>query len=234
MKTFKYSTIVTLVLTVLSAIAIFAIDDIIPDLVVDPFKSHILNNLDNYNSFLFGIFTGSLVSLIVAIVSYATERRRLIAEIWNNARKLNVNFKLLLLDNIDYNGLTPEKLIETVEKQAFNRQVREWLSFYSASYLSSITQLDFLFNRGKTIKQIKAIDKNVDVLKSVADSLMNAFLNKQLNNNYGVVEIENVFKVISYQDEEQVIQTMERQLDDLLASFNKNNIRHHMNISRQA
>ncbi|MDP2844039.1 MAG: hypothetical protein Q8O06_10440, partial [Acetobacterium sp.] len=84
MKTFKYSTIVTLILTLLSAIAIFAIDDVVPNILNGPMKDHILDNMDNYNAFLFGIFTGSLVSFIVAVVGYATERRRLIAEIWNN------------------------------------------------------------------------------------------------------------------------------------------------------
>lgn len=222
MKTFKYSTIVTLILTLLSAVAIFAIDDVIPNILNDPMKDHILENLDNYNAFLFGIFTGSLVSFIVAVVGYATERRRLIAEIWNNARKLTIDFKLLLLDNIDFKDLTQDKLSKTIEdQQGFNQQVREWLTFHSSPYMMNIMQLDFLINHGETANLIKTLEKNIKILRSVVDGFMNAYLNKRLKDNYGDVDIEKLFAVITDQDEEKVLQTVEDLLEDIIKFLNK-------------
>ena len=221
MKTFKYSTIVTLILTVLSGIAIFAIDDVIPGMVGDPLKSHILNNLDNYNAFLFGIFTGSLVSLIVAVVGYATERRRIIAEIWNNARKLTIDFRLLLLDNIEFKELTHDKLYAAIEEQTFNQQVREWLGYHSSPYMINLMELDFIFNWGKTAGMIKDLEQNIAILRAVVDGFMNAFLNKQLNNSYGDVDIQNLFAVITNQDEKQVLNAVQRQLDEIFEFLNK-------------
>lgn len=222
MKTFKYSTIITLILTFVSAFAIFVIDDVIPGIVSDPIKSHVLENLDNYNAFLFGIFTGSLVSFIVAVVGYATERRRVIAEIWNNARKLTIDFKLLLIDNIDFKDLTHDKLSEIIEdQQGFNQQVREWLTFYSAPYMLSIMELDFLINYGDTASLIKTLERNIQILRNVVDGFMNAYLNKRLSGNYGDVDIEKLFVVITNQDENQVLQTVENILDDIVAILNK-------------
>jgi len=222
MKTFKYSTIVTLILTLLSAIAIFAIDDVVPNILNGPMKDHILDNMDNYNAFLFGIFTGSLVSFIVAVVGYATERRRLIAEIWNNARKLTIDFKLLLLDNIDFKDLTHDKLSKTIEdQQGFNQQVREWLTFHSSPYMMNIMQLDFLINHGETANLIKTLEKNIKILRSVVDGFMNAYLNKRLKDNYGDVDIEKLFAVITDQDEEKVLQTVEDLLEDIFKFLNK-------------
>ncbi|MBU4540985.1 hypothetical protein [uncultured Acetobacterium sp.] len=222
MKTFKYSTIVTLILTLLSAIAIFAIDDVVPNILNGPMKDHILDNMDNYNAFLFGIFTGSLVSFIVAVVGYATERRRLIAEIWNNARKLTIDFKLLLLDNIDFKDLTQDKLSKTIEdQQGFNQQVREWLTFHSSPYMMNIMQLDFLINHGETANLIKTLEKNIKILRSVVDGFMNAYLNKRLKDNYGDVDIEKLFAVITDQDEEKVLQTVEDLLEDIFKFLNK-------------
>lgn len=222
MKTFKYSTIVTLILTLLSAIAIFAIDDVVPNILNGSIKDHILDNMDNYNAFLFGIFTGSLVSFIVAVVGYATERRRLIAEIWNNARKLTIDFKLLLLDNIDFKDLTQDKLSKTIEdQQGFNQQVREWLTFHSSPYMMNIMQLDFLINHGETANLIKTLEKNIKILRSVVDGFMNAYLNKRLKDNYGDVDIEKLFAVITDQDEEKVLQTVEDLLEDIFKFLNK-------------
>lgn len=221
MKTFKYSTIVTLILTVLSAIAIFAIDDVIPGMVSGLVKSHILENMDNYNAFLFGIFTGSLVSFIVAVVGYITERRRLIAEIWNNARKLTIDFRLLLLDNIEFKDLTHDKLYATIEKQDFNQQVREWLGYHSSPYMINVMQLDFLINRGKKAQMLKALQENIAILREVVDGFMNAFLNRQLTEKYGEVDIEQVFDVITNQDEKQVLKTVQSQLDEMVAFLNK-------------
>jgi len=222
MKTFKYSTIVTLILTLLSALAIFAIDDVLPGIVNEPIKSHILDNLNNYNAFLFGIFTGSLVSFIVAVVGYATERRRLIAEIWHNARKLTIDFKLLLLDNIDFKDLTHDKLFKIIEdQQGFNQQVREWLTFHSSPYTMNIMQLDFLINHGETANLIKTLEKNVQILRGVVDGFMNAYLNKRLKDNYGDVDIEKLFAVITYQDEDNVLQTVEDLLNNIFIFLNK-------------
>lgn len=222
MKTFKYSTIVTLILTLLSAIAIFAIDDVIPGLVSGSLKNHILDNMVNYNAFLFGIFTGSLVSLIVAVVGYATERRRLIAEIWNNARKLTIDFKLLLLDNIDFKNLTHDKLAETIEdQQGFNQQVREWLTFHSSPYMVNMMQLDFMINYGETANLIKTLNKNVKILRAVVDGFMNAYLNKRLKDNYGDVDIEKLFAVITNQDDDKVLLTVEKLLDEIFVLLNK-------------
>ncbi|MDO9492965.1 hypothetical protein [Acetobacterium sp.] len=222
MKTFKYSTIVTLILTVLSAVAIFAIDDVIPNMLNGPMKDHILNNMDNYNAFLFGIFTGSLVSLIVAVVGYATERRRLIAEIWNNARKLTIDFKLLLLDNIDFKDLTHEKLSKIIEdQQGFNQQVREWLTFHSSPYLMNIMQLDFMINHGEAANLVKTLEKNIKILRSVVDGFMNAYLNKRLKDNYGDVDIEKLFAVITNQDKDKVLHTVEDLLDEIFNFLNK-------------
>jgi hypothetical protein len=213
---------VTLILTLLSAVAIFAIDDVIPNILNDPMKDHILENMDNYNAFLFGIFTGSLVSFIVAVVGYATERRRLIAEIWNNARKLTIDFKLLLLDNIDFKDLSQDKLSKTIEdQQGFNQQVREWLTFHSSPYMMNIMQLDFLINHGNTANMIKTLEKNVKILRSVVDGFMNGYLNKRLKDNYGDVDIEKLFAVITDQDEEKVLQTVEDLLDDIFKFLNK-------------
>ncbi|MEO1816765.1 MAG: hypothetical protein ABGU93_14390 [Acetobacterium sp.] len=222
MKTFKYSTIVTLILTVVSALAIFAIDDVIPGMISGPLKDHILDNLDNYNAFLFGIFTGSLVSFIVAVVGYATERRRLIAEIWNNARKLTIDFKLLLLDNIEFKDLTHDKLSQIIEdQQGFNQQVRDWLTFHSSPYTINIMQLDFLINHGETANLIKTLEKNVQILRAVVDGFMNAYLNKRLKDNYGDVDIEKLFAVITNQDEDNVLQTVEDLLDQVFEFLNK-------------
>lgn len=221
MKTFKYSTIVTLILTVLSAIAIFAIDDVIPGMVGDPLKSHILNNMDNYNAFLFGIFTGSLVSLIVAVVGYATERRRIIAEIWNNARKLTIDFRLLLLDSIEFKELTHDKLYAAIEEQEFNQQVREWLGYHSSPYMINLMQLDFLINQGKTANMIKGLQEDIAILRAVVDGFMNAFLNKQLSDTYGDVDIENLFAVITNQDEKQVLNAVQKHLDEIFNFLNK-------------
>ncbi|WP_373485002.1 hypothetical protein [Acetobacterium malicum] len=221
MKTFKYSTIVTLILTVLSAIAIFAIDDVIPNLLNGPMKDHILNNMDNYNAFLFGIFTGSLVSLIVAVVGYTTERRRLIAEIWNNARKLTIDFRLLLLDNIEFKELTHEKLYTAIEAQDFNQQVREWLGYHSSPYTINLMQLDFLIKRGKTADMITGLEENIAILRAVVDGFMNAFLNKKLNDNYGDVDIEQLFAVITNQDEKQVLNAVQSHLDEIFNFLNK-------------
>lgn len=222
MKTFKYSTIVTLILTVLSAVAIFAIDDVIPDMVSGPMKNHILDNMGNYNAFLFGIFTGSLVSFIVAVVGYATERRRLIAEIWHNARKLTIDFKLLLLDNIEFKDLTHDKLSKIIEdQQGFNQQVREWLTFHSSPYTMNIMQLDFLINHGKTANLIKTLEKNVQILRGVVDGFMNAYLNKRLEDNYGDVDIERLFAVITNQDEDQVLNEIQSHLDEIFNFLNK-------------
>lgn len=222
MKTFKYSTIVTLIMTLLSAFAIFAIDDVIPGMVGDPLKSHVLDNLNNYNAFLFGIFTGSLVSFIVAVVGYTTERRRLIAEIWNNARKLTIDFKLLLLDNIEFKDLTHDKLSQIIEdQQGFNQQVREWLTFHSSPYMLNIMQLDFLINHGENANLIKTLEKNIQILRSVVDGFMNAYLNKRLRDNYGDVDIEKLFAVITNQDEGNVLQTVEDLLDDIFVFLNK-------------
>lgn len=222
MKTFKYSTIVTMILTLLSAIAIFAIDDVIPGLVSGSLKNHILDNMVNYNAFLFGIFTGSLVSLIVAVVGYATERRRLIAEIWNNARKLTIDFKLLLLDNIDFKDLTCDKLAETIEdQQGFNQQVREWLTFHSSPYMMNMMQLDFMINYGETANLIKTLNKNIKILRAVVDGFMNAYLNKRLKDNYGDVDIEKLFAVITNQDDDKVLLTVEKLLDEIFDLLNK-------------
>lgn len=221
MKTFKYSTIVTLILTVVSALAIFAIDDVIPGMISGPLKYHILDNMDNYNAFLFGIFTGSLVSFIVAVVGYATERRRLIAEIWNNAKKLTIDFRLLLLDNIEFKDLTYDKLYAAIEEQGFNQQVREWLSYHSSPYTINLMQLDFLINRGKTEGMIKGLQENIAILRTVVDGFMNAFLNKQLNDNYGDVDIEQLFAVITNQDEKQVLNGVQSHLDQIFDFLNK-------------
>lgn len=221
MKTFKYSTIVTLILTVLSAFAIFAIDDVIPDMLSGPLKNHILNNMDNYNAFLFGIFTGSLVSLIVAVVGYATERRRIIAEIWNNARKLTIDFRLLLLDNIEFSELTHDKLYEAIEQQAFNQQVRSWLSYHSSPYMLNIMELDFFFNRGKKADMINGLQENIAILREVVDGFMNGFLNKQLKDPYGDVDIEKLFMVITNQDEQQVLNAVQHQLNEIFKFLNK-------------
>ncbi|MBI4857371.1 MAG: hypothetical protein HY818_11595 [Acetobacterium woodii] len=221
MKTFKYSTIVTLILTVLSAFAIFAIDDVIPDILNDPFKTHILNNLDNYNAFLFGIFTGSLVSLIVAVVGYASERRRIIAEIWDSARKLTIDFKLLLLDNIEFKELTNDKLFIMIEEKEFNRQVREWLGYHSSPYMMNLMELDFFINRGKKAEMINGLQENVAILREVVDGFMNAFLNKQLNNTYGDVDIEKLFAVITNQDEQKVLDAVQNRLDEIFSFLNK-------------
>ncbi|MBU4440244.1 MAG: hypothetical protein L6276_00590, partial [Acetobacterium sp.] len=218
---FKYSTIVTLILTVLSAFAIFAIDDVIPDILNDPFKTHILNNLDNYNAFLFGIFTGSLVSLIVAVVGYATERRRIMAEIWDSARKLTIDFKLLLLDNIEFKELTHDKLYLMIEEKDFNRQVREWLGYHSSPYMMNLMELDFFINRGKKADMINGLQKNVAILRTVVDGFMNAFLNKQLNDAYGDVDIEKLFAVITNQDENQVLNDVQSRLDEIFNFLNK-------------
>lgn len=222
MKTFKYSIIVTLILTVLSAVAIFAIDDVIPNMLNGPMKNHILDNVNNYNAFLFGIFTGSLVSLIVAVVGYATERRRLIAEIWNNARKLTIDFKLLLLDNIDFKDLTHEKLSKIIEdQQGFNQQVREWLTFHSSPYMMNIMQLDFMINHGEAANLVKTLEKNVKILRSVVDGFMNVYLNKRLQNSYGDVDIEKLFAVITNQDKDKVLHTVEDLLDEIFNFLNK-------------
>lgn len=222
MKTFKYSTLVTMILTLLSAIAIFAIDDVIPGLISGSLKNHILDNMDNYNAFLFGIFTGSLVSLIVAVVGYAAERRRLIAEIWNNARKLNIDFKLLLLDNIDFKDLTHDKLAKIIEdQQGFNQQVREWLTFHSSPYTMNMMQLDFMINYGETANLIKTLNKNVKILRAVVDGFMNAYLNKRLKDNYGDVDIEKLFAVITNQDDDKVLLTVEKLLDEIFDLLNK-------------
>ncbi|KAF5088738.1 hypothetical protein DSECCO2_34260 [anaerobic digester metagenome] len=221
MKAFKYSTIVTLILTVFSAIAIFAIDDVIPGMVSDTMKRHILDNMDNYNAFLFGIFTGSLVSLIVAIVGYVTERRRLIAEIWNNARKLTIDFRLLLLDNIEFAELTHEKLYATIEKQDFNQQVREWLGYHSSPYMINVMQLDFLINRGKKAAMLRALQENITILRAVVDGFMNAFLNRHLTEKYGDEDIDQLFDVITNQDEKQVLKTVQKLLDEIVTFLNK-------------
>lgn len=222
MKTFKYSIIVTLILTVLSAVAIFAIDDVIPNMLNGPMKNHILDNMNNYNAFLFGIFTGSLVSLIVAVVGYATERRRLIAEIWNNARKLTIDFKLLLLDNIDFKDLTHEKLSKIIEdQQGFNQQVREWLTFHSSPYMMNIMQLDFMINHGEAANLVKTLEKNIKILRSVVDGFMNVYLNKRLQNSYGDVDIEKLFAVITNQDKDKVLHTVEDLLDEIFNFLNK-------------
>lgn len=221
MKTFKYSTIVTMILTVLSAIAIFAIDDVIPGMLSGSIKSHILDNMDNYNAFLFGIFTGSLVSLIVAVVGYVTERRRLIAEIWNNARKLTIDFRLLLLDNIEFNELTHDKLYTAIEAQDFNQQVRVWLGYYSSPYMINLMQLDFLISRGKKAQMLRALQENIAILREVVDGFMNAFLNRQLTEKYGEVNIEQLFNVITDQDEKQVLKTVQNQLDEIVVFLNK-------------
>ncbi len=222
MKTFKYSIIVTLILTVLSAVAIFAIDDVIPNMLNGLMKNHILDNMNNYNAFLFGIFTGSLVSLIVAVVGYATERRRLIAEIWNNARKLTIDFKLLLLDNIDFKDLTHEKLSKIIEdQQGFNQQVREWLTFHSSPYMMNIMQLDFMINHGEAANLVKTLEKNIKILRSVVDGFMNVYLNKRLQNSYGDVDIEKLFAVITNQDKDKVLHTVEDLLDEIFNFLNK-------------
>lgn len=216
MKTFKYSTIVTLLLTVMSAFAIFAIDDIIPDFLNDPIKSHILNNLDNYNAFLFGIFTGSLVSLIVAIVGYTTERRKTIAAIWNDARKLTIDFKLLLLDNIDFENLSHDSLLETIKEIEFNQEVRDWLTYHSSPYTINTMELDFIFTWGKTLKLLNSLQKNIGILRKTVDTFMNAYLNDKLNDPYGDVDMENLMAVITNHDEEMAIQSVERHLDEII------------------
>lgn len=221
MKTFKYSTIVTLLLTVLSALAIFGIDDVIPNVLNDPLKTHILNNLDNYNAFLFGIFTGSLVSLIVAVVGYTTERRKTIAEIWNDARKLTIDFKLLLLDNIDFENLSHDNLLDTIKTVDFNQEVREWLGYHSSPYTINTMELDFIFNWGKTANLLNGLQKNIAVLRTTVDGFMNAYLNDKLEDPYGDVDMQNLIAVITNQDEEKALKTVEAHLEEIIKLLRK-------------
>lgn len=221
MKTFKYSTIVTFFLTVMSAFAIFGIDDVIPGMLNDPLKTHILNNLDNYNSFLFGIFTGSLVSLIVAVVGYVTEKRRIIAEVWNSGRKLFLNFRLLILDNIIFKDLTHEKLLEIIKQKEFNQQVREWLGYHSSNYIMNIMQLEFLFPGGRMTKSIESLKADIVILRSVMDGFMNAFINEKLNDTFGDVDVEKLYAVITSRDEKQVLNSVQKNLDAVFRYLDK-------------
>jgi hypothetical protein len=50
---------------------------------------------------------------------------------------------------------------------------------------------------------------------------MNAFLNKQLNDNYGDVDIEQLFAVITNQDEKQVLNGVQSHLDQIFDFLNK-------------
>lgn len=216
MKTYKYSTIVTLILTVLSLVAIFAIDEIIPNIADKLVKAYVIENLDNFNAFLFGLFTGSLVSLIVAIVGYFTEKNRVMSDIWNAARKLNINFKFLLLDNIDFKNLTEEKLVETVCLKEFNLQVRTWLGYHTSPYMIHFMELDFIFNRGKTVDLLNRLNDNIKIWKGVVDGFMSIYLNNKLGENFEQVDIEKVFKVITNRDEVQAFDLVERNLDEIM------------------
>ncbi|WKY48817.1 hypothetical protein Q5O24_05730 [Eubacteriaceae bacterium ES3] len=232
MKAFKYSSVVTFWLAVLSAIAIFVIDDVLDLDGSSVLKNHILENLDNYNAFLVGMFTAALVSLIIAIVSYATERRRLISEFWNSARKLTLTFKLLLLDHFNSDVLSEQNLIEMAEKYEFNLQVREWHSLYSSNYLIVFTQISFFFKQGKICGLLSKINTNVETIKTIMDTLMNTYLNKNLNNAYGQTDIKMVVDVIAGIDKEQLIRSLELQLDDLLNYLKADNVKEHMSVSR--
>jgi hypothetical protein len=208
-------------MTVISAFAIFGIDDVIPGMLNDPLKTHILNNLDNYNSFLFGIFTGSLVSLIVAVVGYVTEKRRIIAEIWNSGKKLFLSFRLLILDNIIFKDLTHEKLLEIIKQKEFNQQVREWLGYHGSNYIMNIMQLEFLFPGGRMTKSIEALNADIVILCSVVDGFMNAFVNEKLDEVYGEVDVEKLYNVITYRDEKKVLNSVQENLEKIFCFLNK-------------
>lgn len=216
MKTFKYSSIVTFILTVLSLVAIFAIDEVIPNISNDQIKFYVVQNLDNFNAFLFGLFTGSLVSLIVAIVGYFTEKNRVIGDVWNAAKKLNIDFKFLLLDNINFENLTEAKLVEIINEKEFNYQVRTWLNYHTSPYMIHFMELDFIINRGKTADLLNKLNDNIKIWRAVVDGFMNTYLNDKLGDDYAPVDIEKVFKIITNQDEIDAFDKVESNLDEIM------------------
>jgi len=221
MKAYKYSIFVTLALTVFSVIAIFAFDDIFIYIPNDQIKNFIIHNMDNFDSLFFGIFTGSLVSLIVASVGYSIEKRRLVADIWNSSRKLVIDFKLLLLDNIDFDHLTKDSLLDTIKQSEFNHKVREWKTYHSSPYSLNIMDLDFISNRSKIAQLMMDLQKNIAHLSLVVDGFMNAFLNDKLENTYGDVDIEKLFAVITSEDELKLVNTTEQYLDDIVGHLKR-------------
>lgn len=94
-------------------------------------------------------------------------------------------------------------------------------SYYSSPYMINLMQLDFLINRRKKAQMLKALQENIAILRAVVDGFMNAFLNRQLIEKYGEVDIEQVFNVITNQEEKQVLKTVQSQLDEMVAFFNK-------------
>lgn len=223
MKTYKYSTYMTLALTLLSMMAIFAFDDVFPNVSIPRIRDHIIHNLDNYNAFLFGIFTGSLVSLIVAVVGYEMEKRKAIRDVWNHGRKLTIDFRLLLLDNIDYKNLTPDTLMDRAKQSDFNAQVREWEAYHNSEYVMSTMELDFMFKRGKTVELLDGLQENIAHLWLVVEGFMNAFLNDKLEKKYGEVDIENLLAVITETDENKALSTVQRHLDEIIKLLKKGN-----------
>ena len=77
------------------------------------------------------------------------------------------------------------------------------------------------YPHGETANLIKTLEKNIKILRSVVDGFMNAYLNKRLKDNYGDVDIEKLFAVITDQDEEKVLQTVEDLLEDIFKFLNK-------------
>ncbi|MBC3888552.1 hypothetical protein GH810_09555 [Acetobacterium paludosum] len=221
MKAYKYSIFVTLALTVFSIIAIFAFDDVFFYIPNDQIKNFISHNMDNFDSLFFGIFTGSLVSLIVAAVSYSIEKRRLTAAIWNSSRKLVNDFKLLLVDNIDFDQLTKDSLLETIKRSEFNHKVRDWKNYHRSPYSLDIMDLDFILGHSKMAQLMINLQKNIAHLSLVVDGFMNAFLNDKLENAYGDVDIEKLFAVITSEDEQKLVKTTERYLDDIVRHLKK-------------
>lgn len=217
MKTYKHSAYATLVLSIVSLFAIVAFNNYSIFIPCEEIRNHITNNIIIYDSIIFGVFTSSFVSLIVAITGYNIEKRRLIVNIWNNCRKLYRDFNLLMFDSIDDENLHEEEFLLMVTQSEFNQKIREWENYYSLAFVITNMELSFIFECGKKYNLVKALQEDIGRLSLLIDWFMKLYLNRK--QQLIEVDVLKLISIINKQDGTKIIDTTQAHLDELKTLF---------------
>lgn len=174
MKINKITTVVCAILTILSGVGIILIERFVPNDVDTTLGQGIIS----------GIFTGFIVSLVVALIGYFHEREVCLEKIDTNLRGLYVNMVVM------------SKLLGKVSSNIFATQDLEQLPFKNVAELSKLN-VEFFekMNLGLFIPFFR--NKRLDNIRKKLEQYQNVLFNiKNLSN-------EMLLDVLQYKIQEQ-------------------------------
>lgn len=225
MKTYKYSIYITFALLIFSFSAMISLNiiAIYNRIILEMFAGAVVTfimsineyNMEIYNNIILGVFTGAVATFIISITGYNIEKRRVIANIWNNCRKLNRDFYLLMLDYKELVNLEEVELISMIAQPDFNQKVREWENYYSSSFVTINMELDYIFKCSSKHKLVKNLQEDIARLSLVVDDFMNIYVNEKVGRQCIEIGITKFLLIIKKHDEDMLLDTIQKHLDEL-------------------